>query len=390
MIPRTATEHLYRLTRGFPIVSVTGPRQSGKTTLARAAFPHLPYVNLERPAELALAEDDPLGFLGHYPDGVILDEIQRCPLLFSYLQAEVDEDGRMGRFVITGSQQFGMNARISQSLAGRVGALTLLPFSIGELTTVERCPDAPDDLLWQGLYPPIYDRDVDPTTWYDNYVQTYLERDLRDLSAVQDLSLFRRFLMLCAGRTGQLVNYASLASDAGVDPKTARSWLSLLATSFIIQLVVPHHRNLNKRLVKSPKLYFLDPGLAASLIGVTDVTQIAAHPLRGPLFETLIFTELLKARVHRGQNPRITFWRDNHGHEVDFLIEGEHQLHGVEVKSGATVVPGSLKWLRYFADLATELTCQLSLVHGGDQQGESHGIRLVRWPEVESILIDPS
>jgi hypothetical protein len=379
MIPRAAQGTLEALARGFPVVSLTGPRQSGKTTLARSAFPGLPYVNLESPAEHAFATDDPVGFLARFPDGAVLDEIQRAPDLFSYLQVRVDEDGRMGRFVITGSQQFGLNARISQSLAGRVGAVTLLPFSVRELTAVGRRPSSLDEVIWRGLYPPVYDRDLDPAIWYDSYVRTYLERDLRQLSAVQDLALFGRFLRLCAGRTGQLVNYTALAADAGVSPRTARGWLSLLEATYIVHLLPPHHRTFSKRLVKSPKLYFVDPGLAASLIGIEEARQVATHPLRGPLFETLIFAELLKGRAHAGRRPHLTFWRDNHGREVDFLIEAGGRLHAVEAKSAATVVPASLKALRDFAELAGEPAPTLTLVHGGDHESTAHGVRVVGW-----------
>ena len=362
------------------------PRQSGKTTLARAAFPHLPYVNLESPAEQELAREDPLGFLGRYPDGAIRDEIQTIPELFSYLQVLVDEAGRMGHFVITGSQQFGLNARISQSLAGRVGAVTLLPFTTAELAAVGQCPESSNELIWWGLFPPLYDRDLTPRVWYDSYVQTYLERDLRQLSAVQDLALFHRFLRLCAGRTGQLVNHAALASDAGVSPKTARSWLSLLEASYVIWLLQPHHRNFNKRLVKSPKLYFVDPGLAASLIGIESADQITTHPLRGPLFETMVFGELLKSRLNAGRRPGLTFWRDNHGREVDFLIEDGGQIHAIEVKAAATVVPRSLKGLRDFAELVGGLASTLTLVHDGDQDTEVHGVRVVGWPRIHEVI----
>jgi len=366
-------------------VSLTGPRQSGKTTLARAAFPHLPYANLESPAERALADEDPLGFLARFPDGAVLDEIQYCPQLLSYLQVRVDEERRMGRFVITGSQQFGLNARIGQSLAGRVGAVTLLPFALGELDAVGRCPASPDELLWRGLYPAIYDRDVSPRVWYDNYVRTYLERDLRQLSSVQDLALFQRFLKLCAGRTAQLVNHASLASDAGVSPSTARNWLSLLEASCVVRLLAPQHRNFAKRLVKTPKLYFLDPGLAASLIGIETADQVATHPLRGALFETFVFTELLKSRLNSGRPGGLTFWRDNHGHEVDFLVAEGEALHAVEARAAATVVPPTLKALRGFAALAGAAAKTLTLVHAGEQRFDSLGVRVIGWRDLATV-----
>ncbi len=332
-----------------------------------------------------MATADPLGFLGRFPDGAILDEIQHCPDLFSYLQVRVDEDDRMGRFIITGSQQFGLNARISQSLAGRVGAVTLLPFALAELAAAGRRPGTLDETLWRGFYPPIYDRDLAPPIWFDNYLRTYLDRDVRQLSAVQDLSLFQRFLRLCAGRTAQLVNMTSLASDAGVSPGTVRNWLSLLEASYVVKLLPPYHRNYNKRLVKTPKLYFLDAGLAASLIGITEAGQIATHPLRGPLFETLVFGELLKTRLDRGRRADIAFWRDHRGYEVDFLLEEGNRLLAVEVKAAATVNPTSVEGLRRFVDIAAGDEVQAVLVHGGDLETDLHGCRVVGWSRLDSL-----
>lgn len=386
MIPRRAADHVLELVRGFPIVSITGPRQSGKTTLARASFPDRPYANLESPAERAMATADPLGFLGRFPDGAVLDEIQHCPDLFSFLQVRVDEDARMGRFIITGSQQFGLNARISQSLAGRVGAVTLLPFALAELAAAGRRPGTLDQTLWNGFYPPIYDRDLAPPLWFDNYLRTYLERDVRQLSAVQDLSLFQRFLRLCAGRTAQLLNMTALASDAGVSPGTVRNWLSLLEASYVIKLLPPYHRNYNKRLVKTPKLFFLDVGLAAALIGITDAVQIATHPLRGPLFETLVFGELLKARLDQGRRADIAFWRDHRGQEVDFLLEDGNRLLAVEVKAAATVTPASVEGLRRFTDIAAGNEVRPVLVHGGDLESEVRGCRVIGWKRLDRLL----
>jgi predicted AAA+ superfamily ATPase len=386
MIPRQAAEQLRKLARGFPVLSITGPRQSGKTTLARACFPDLPHANLESPADRSFADQDPLGFLARFPDGAILDEIQHCPHLFSYLQVRVDEDGAMGRFVITGSQQFGLNARIAQSLAGRVGAVTLLPFSLDELAMAGRKPASLDTVLWQGFYPPLYDRPVDPGVWYDNYERTYLERDLRQLSSVQDLSVFQRFLRLCAGRTGQLVNFSALASDVGVSPNTVRNWLSILEASYVVRMLPPHHRNFNKRLVKSPKLYFLDPGLAASLLGITAADQLATHPLRGALFETLVFCELVKTRLNAGKRADLSFWRDNHGREVDFLCEDGGRLHAIEAKSALTVTPGSLKGLLEFARIAESLTPHLTLIHGGEQAFESQGASVRGWSMIADAM----
>jgi len=385
MIPRTAAGLLETLARGFPIVSLTGPRQSGKTTLARKAFPRLAYISLELPQERTWATDDPIGFLDRFPNGVILDEIQLCPELFSHLQVRADAARRMGMYVITGSQQFGLNERITQSLAGRVGAVSLLPLSIAELTTARLVPANLDLMLYRGLYPALYDRDIAPTLLLANYVNTYLERDVRQIQAVRDLALFQRFLRLCAGRTGQLLNTASLASDAGVSTATVRGWLSILQASYIITLLPPYHANLGKRLVKSPKLYFLDVGLAAHLIGIQDPGQVATHPLRGALFETLVVGEFLKDRFNRGLPADLFFWRDNHGHEVDLLRQKGARVDTIEIKAGATVVGSLTRGLELWAKQAGDLVGKQYLVTGGEVNGSRQGIMLLGWRDLGMI-----
>lgn len=385
MIPRTAAGLLETLARGFPIVSLTGPRQSGKTTLAQKAFPQLAYISLELPQERTWATDDPIGFLDRFPNGVILDEIQLCPELFSHLQVRADAARRMGMYVITGSQQFGLNERITQSLAGRVGAVSLLPLSIAELTTARLVPANLDLMLYRGLYPALYDRDIAPTLLLANYVNTYLERDVRQIQAVRDLALFQRFLRLCAGRTGQLLNTASLASDAGVSTATVRGWLSILQASYIITLLPPYHANLGKRLVKSPKLYFLDVGLAAHLIGIQDPGQVATHPLRGALFETLVVGEFLKDRFNRGLPADLFFWRDNHGHEVDLLRQKGAKVDAIEIKAGATVVGSLTRGLELWAKQAGDLVGKQYLVTGGEVNGSRQGIMLLGWRDLGMI-----
>ncbi|MDP2108299.1 MAG: AAA family ATPase, partial [Rhodocyclaceae bacterium] len=263
MIPRTASATLARMATGFPVIVVTGPRQSGKTTLAQASFPDKPYVSLENLNERAFAQEDPQGFLGRYPVGAIIDEVQHVPALFSFIQTRVDAARRMGEFILTGSHNFGLMASVAQSLAGRAGIVQLLPFSLGELAAAGRLPATLDDLLYCGLYPPLHDRPLDPAQWFGSYILAYLERDLRQLANVHDLGLFQRFIALCAARTGQLLNLSSLALDCGIGQTTARNWLDLLQASYVIFLLRPHHRNFGKRLVKSPKLYFCDTGLAA-------------------------------------------------------------------------------------------------------------------------------
>ncbi|HEY3488631.1 MAG TPA: ATP-binding protein [Candidatus Deferrimicrobiaceae bacterium] len=347
---------------------MTGPRQSGKTTLAKMAFPNKPYLSLEDPDMRALAESDPRGLLARFPDGAILDEAQRAPELFSYLQTRVDADSRAGLFVLTGSQQFGLLSGISQSLAGRVGLVQLLPFSAEELKAAKCLPGNLDELLFRGLYPPLYDRDIQPGDWYAGYMTTYIERDVRQLINVRDLSTFQRFVKMCAARTGQLLNLSSLASDCGISHNTAASWISVLEASYIIHLLRPHHRNFNKRLVKSPKLYFWDVGLAAWLLGIREVGQIAFHAQRGALFETFVVAEFLKARFNRGLPSNLFFWRDSKGLEIDLVIEEGETLTPVEIKSGQTIAPDFLDGLKRWAALSGTEKHPVWLVYGGDKE----------------------
>ncbi|MFO7653194.1 MAG: ATP-binding protein [Candidatus Krumholzibacteriia bacterium] len=384
-IPRLGMKTLHQLARGFPVVSVTGPRQSGKSTLARAAFPDHPYVTLELPADLDWARTDPTGFLDRFPEGAILDEIQRCPELFSHLQVRVDENRSMGQYVITGSQQFGMNERISQSLAGRVGGIVLLPFTREEIAGAGRAPSSLDAQLTTGFYPAIYDRDLAPHLWYGNYVSTYVERDVRQIQAIRDLETFRTFLRLCAGRTAQLLNLASLANDVGISAVAARQWVSILQASYIVHLLPPYHRNFNKRLVKSPKLYFLDCGLAAHLVGISEPQQVTAHPLRGPLFETYVVGEMLKRRFNAGRAADLFFWRDSHGHEVDVLRQDGPRVTTVEAKAGATVDSAQLAGLEYWRSLAGTEAGASYLVHGGNTRGRRGGCEILPWTDAGAI-----
>jgi predicted AAA+ superfamily ATPase len=385
MIPRTAKESALRLARGFPILLITGPRQSGKTTLARALFDDRAYVSLEDPEQREFALADPRGFLARFGNGAVIDEAQHGPKLFSYLQGLVDARGRMGDFVLTGSQQFGLMSGITQSLAGRVGRIELLPFSVAELKAAEILPEDIDSLLWKGGFPPLYDRPVAPGDWFPNYTATYLERDVRQLLAVRDLSLFQRFVRLCAARTGALLNLSALANDCGVSHTTAREWLSVLEASYLIFLLPPYHVNFGKRLVKSPKLYFLDTGLAAALLGIKDSASLNIHAQRGALFETLVIGEFVKQRFNSGQPAELYFWRDNTGNEVDLLFEVRGRLQAVEIKSGATFVGDWLKGIARWQRLAGKLALPPWLIYGGDEAYRREGVAAIPWRGIDEM-----
>ncbi len=382
MIPRSASASLARMAAGFPILVVTGPRQSGKTTLAQASFPEKPYVSLENLNERSFASEDPQGFLARYPAGAIIDEIQHVPALFSYLQTRVDTARRMGEFVLTGSQNFGLLANVSQSLAGRAGIIQLLPFSIGELAAAGRLTAATaslDQLLYSGLYPPLHDRPLDPAQWFGSYILSYLERDLRQLARVHDLGLFQRFIALCAARTGQLLNLSALGVDCGISQSTAKNWLDLLQASYVVYLLRPHHRNFGKRLVKTPKLYFCDTGLAAALMNVQGVSHMAIHPARPALFESLIVIEYLKRRYNAGRAGNLFFWRDNIGHEVDLLLDEGERLLPVEIKSGQTVSSEHFDGLRTWQRYAGAAAGPPALIYAGTDRYLRSGIEVVPW-----------
>lgn len=385
MLDRNAAQTLKRLAKGYPVITLTGPRQSGKTTLARSIFKHKPYVSLEEPDQREYAEADPRGFLATYPDGAVLDEVQRCPALFSYIQTIVDKDKRPGLFILTGSQQFGLLSRITQSLAGRVGLLHLLPFSIAELQAGTILPASLDDLLFSGGYPPVHDLNLSPSSWYANYVATYLERDVRQMVNVRDLSAFQRFLRMCAARTGQILNLSGLANDCGVTHNTAKAWVSVLEASYILYLLQPHHRNFGKRLIKSPKLYFLDTGLAAWLLGINDAKQIATHALRGPLFESLAIGELLKGRFNRGLATNLYFWRDNTGNEMDVIAEAADKLIPIEIKAGQTVNPDYFTGLRKWQAFAGAAAGAAYVVYGGAAGQKRAGVEVLPWRDLSRL-----
>ena len=386
-IHRIATAAARKRLAGFPILTITGPRQSGKTTLSRLLAPALPYFSLEDPDTRSLATEDPRAFLRQISDGAILDEVQRAPELFSYLQGVVDSDRRMGRFILTGSSQFELIESITQSLAGRASMLTLLPFSLAELQSAGRAPSTVDELLHTGFFPPIHDRPVEPTLWLQDYISTYLERDVRQILNIQDLATFQRFVQLCAGRIGQLLNITSLAADTGITRITAESWLSVLQASHLVFLVRPWFSNLNKRLIKTPKLYFCDPGPAAWFLGVRDASHIRAHPQRGALFENWVMTELLKAQTNRGIKPSLHFLRDKEGHEVDALIEtAPDTFQAIEIKSGETVASDFFSGLDYWRAKLTRQTLTPWLVHGGTARQDREKATVLPWNDFSPLL----
>jgi predicted AAA+ superfamily ATPase len=386
MIGRTLEKKLKEMARSFSVVTVTGPRQSGKTTLVRSAFPQMSYVSLEDLDSREFAEADPRGFLATYGKGAVIDEAQRVPALFSYIQGKVDEVNRPGMYVLSGSQNFLLHEKISQSLAGRVGILNLLPLSIEELGSQAETTWRYENFLLSGFYPRLYDRPVAARDWYPGYVQTYVERDLRLIKNVTDLASFQRFIRLCAGRVGQILNLSSLAIDCGISHNTAKSWLSILEASFIVYLLKPHYRNFNKRLIKMPKLYFVDPGLACFLLGVSNPAEVDSHHLKGALFESMIVSEFIKYRLHRGLQPDCYFWRDKTGHEVDCVIEQGQDLIAVEIKSGRTLSTGFFDGLVYWNRLSGGGGRNSFLIYGGENTEVRKEGRVLPWKNATGVF----
>jgi predicted AAA+ superfamily ATPase len=377
MIERNIAPLLKLLASQYPVVTLTGPRQSGKTTLAKSQFPDKPYVTLEDPDTRRYATDDPRGFLTQYAQGAILDEIQRAPELASYLQGMVDTNPKPGRFILTGSHQFELMTQVSQSLAGRTAVLRLLPFTLAEVQRL-RGGAANVDLaqtLLTGFYPRIHDQGLDPSQALADYFATYVQRDLRQLAAVQDLHRFERFVRLCAGRTGQLLNLSNLGNDAGVSHATARAWIDLLQSSYIVHLLPPWFTNTGKRLVKAPKLYFYDVGLACWLLGLRNAEQVARDPLWGSLFENFVIMEAMKDRLNAGETAEMYFYRDSEGNEVDLLLPTGGKMHAIEIKAGSTVNTDYFKGLKTFAAHHPAALAGGGVVFGG-LQGQSRS----DWP----------
>lgn len=386
MYLRDGEKKLRQLSRTFKSVAVVGPRQSGKTTLVKSLFKDKPYISLENPDTMRFAFEDPRAFLGSYPNGAILDEVQRVPELFSYLQEILDNTKKKGLFILTGSNNFLLQETISQTLAGRIGYLHLLPFSLNELLNAKKMPKHDDAFLLKGSYPPVYQQKIPPTDWYPNYIRTYIERDVRQVKNISELNRFERFLSLLAGRCGQELNMNSLSIEVGVDLKTIQSWISILESSFIVYLLKPHFKNFNKTVVKRPKVYFFDTGLVCSLLRITSVKHLETHPLRGALFETMIISEFVKQRSHAGLPINLYYWRDKTGHEIDLIIDSASTLLPVEIKSGQTITSEFFKNLEYWCKLSG-VKKSIVLYAGDAKQKRSSGTEVLPWRELLGIKV---
>lgn len=381
MILREIRTKLAEFARNYPVVTVVGPRQSGKTTLTRMEFPRHAYVNLESLPDREFATTDPIAFLRQFEkSSVVIDEIQRVPQLLSQIQVSVDQDSRFGRFILTGSQNFSMMKAVAQSLAGRTAICTLLPLSMAELGAKLKKRTV-EEVMWRGFYPKLHVTSVNPADELSFYVTTYLERDVRDLENLRNLRTFSIFLRLAAGRTGQVLNVSSLAADAGISPKVATEWLSLLEASYVVTLLEPWHANLNKRLVKAPKLYFNDVGLACNLIGISEPGQLTAHPLRGALFETMVVDEFLKRRANAAGHWNINYYRDSNRNEIDLVVDNAGRVGLYEIKSGATF---SSDWTntmdRLFAQFGLDVS--RTVIYGGEKSQLRSGFELRSWREL--------
>ena len=378
MIPRETAAIIIKLRKQFPVITLTGPRQSGKTTLLRSIYKDIPYVSLEDIDIRNAAINDPRGFLNNFPRGAVLDEIQRTPELFSYIQGIIDENKEI-HFVLSGSQNFLLLENISQSLAGRAAILKLLPFSMTELKNEGLVPDSYEQLIFKGMYPGIYDRDIEPGFFYPSYISTYIERDVRQIKNIENLNSFSNFLQLCAGRAGQIVNLNSLATDAGISPNTAKSWLSILEASYIIFFLQPYYKNFNKRIIKSPKLYFYDTGLACSLLGINSADQVKTYHSKGALFENLIITELIKNRLHHGVNPRFYFWQNKTKQEIDLIIDKPEGPVPIEIKSGMTMNDSYFTNLKYWQKITDEKSENLNVIYGGNTDLKTSKGNYISW-----------
>ena len=386
MIQRQALALIRKYSKQFRALAVVGPRQSGKTTLVKQAFPNKPYISLENPDERLWAQKDPRGFLNRFKNGAILDEAQRSPDLFNYLQQIIDESNKDGQFILTGSNNFMLQESISQSLAGRIGYIDLLPLNYNEILEFKRKNYETEDLIFRGSYPEIYDKKRLPEIWYPSYIRTYVERDVKQLRNIDNTLLFNRFLQLCAGRTGQLFSAAAISNECGIDVRTVNAWIGILQSSYIIFLLPPHHYNFNKRVVKSPKLYFYDTGLACSLLGLKSKEEISVSHFKGALFENYVITEIMKSNLNTGTNAKLYFWRDNNGTEIDLIIDNNGKLLPIEIKSSQTYNEefqrSLLKWNNYCGNKGGVL-----LYNGTMEMKTTENIQVLNWKNHKSMKL---
>ena len=384
MIQREAQYKLAQLGDTFKAIAVIGPRQSGKTTLVKVTFPEKPYLSLENPDTRNFALEDPRGFLQNLPNGAILDEVQRTPLLFSYLQEILDNSNQKGLFILTGSNNFLLQESISQSLAGRVGYLNLLPFSVKELLLENLLPETDEEVMVNGFYPPIYDQRISSLDWVPNYIKTYIEGDVRQIKNVSDLLIFEKFMSVLAGRTSQELNLTSISNEVGVDLKTVQSWIGILESSFIIYLLKPHFQNYNKTIVKRPKVYFYDTGLVCSFLRISTISQLENHPLKGAIFETMVVIEMVKKYTNQGINPPLFYWRDKTGHEIDLIIDKGNLLTPIEIKSSKTINSDFFKNLKYWNHLS-KMNKAVLIYSGIQEQNRSDGTLITNWKNISNL-----
>jgi predicted AAA+ superfamily ATPase len=379
MIQRNSIKRLKYLATKFRVVSVVGPRQSGKTTICKTAFPKKPYVSLENPDTAEFARNDARNFLAQFKNGAIIDEAQRVPELFSYIQQIVDDKNKAGMFILSGSNNFLMQQNITQSLAGRVAYLHLLPLSLIEMQQAKQLKKDYTQHIFKGFYPELISKKISPIDWYPNYIHTYVERDVRQLKNISNLGLFTKLMRLCAGRVGQILNVHSLANDCGIDNKTVNAWLHILQSSYIIYLLKPYYNNYNKRILQSPKLYFYDTGLVCSLLGVSSAEMLDTHPFKGALFENLIIINLLKNRFNNGLQDDLYYWRDKTGNEIDLLIDSSKKPTAIEIKSGATINSDYFKSLLYLDNISKNKINMQVCYTGNAHQTRNNNIEILPW-----------
>jgi len=389
MINREIKAHLQALALQMPAVAVMGPRQSGKSTLVKETFPSYAYVSLEDLDKRLAAKEDPRGFLTSFAQrpGVIIDEIQEVPELLSYMQGIIDQAYRPGFYIVTGSQHFLKHEKITQSLAGRIALLTLLPLSTSELKAANLLPTDIESLLIKGFYPRLYSQPITAHTWCADYISTYVEKDVRQVLKITDVLSFQRFLKICAARVGNLLNYAEFARDCDISPNTAKEWISVLETSFIIKLLAPYHKNYNKRVIKSPKLYFYDTALVCSLLGIRTAEELSTHPMKGALVESFVISEMFKYNYNHNEQPQLYFWRDIQGHEIDCIVEKSYEKTvPVEIKSGKTVIDNFFKGLGDWQEITEQRDVTSYVVYGGNDNMERKKACIFAWNNITQML----